>query len=390
MPHAFKVVEDPRLLRMAVSLSREPRPWVEWARIGEGFTTRLARELLSRCGPPGRVLDPFAGAGTTLIAADLCGWKGTGIELMPLGPAKFEWVRSWKDADIHDLVALAERMRERGWRCSDAHLVPYRAARALDPKDLEQAIALKMFIEQIASWPEKAFFQAAGLLALRDQTKEFRPLLRSSRGGGWKTRTIKRPRYDSLENAFGMRFFKMLLAFMEAVERDAMRELDGQEMVQGSAPAVLADLGGPSFDACITSPPYFNGFDYLEEYLIDHWFLGLDEGLLKVADELFPTRYVPETEMSEEEQFERYIEMQAEVMRGVARVLRPGAKVFYVIDDAIVRGEDVAVGDRLALVAEESGLRPVAEHRYSKDRSDVASALRLERERTAIYEWEKA
>ncbi|MCS3745803.1 site-specific DNA-methyltransferase (adenine-specific) [Xanthomonas arboricola] len=46
-----------------------------------GKPTGLMRQLVRICESGGRVLDPFAGSGTTVVAADLEGYKWTGIEM---------------------------------------------------------------------------------------------------------------------------------------------------------------------------------------------------------------------------------------------------------------------------------------------------------------------
>ncbi|WP_031421399.1 DNA-methyltransferase [Xanthomonas euvesicatoria] len=46
-----------------------------------GKPTELMRQLVRICEAGGRVLDPFAGSGTTLIAAQLEGYNWTGVEI---------------------------------------------------------------------------------------------------------------------------------------------------------------------------------------------------------------------------------------------------------------------------------------------------------------------
>ncbi|AUI89421.1 DNA-methyltransferase [Xanthomonas oryzae] len=46
-----------------------------------GKPTELMRQLVRICEAGGRILDPFAGSGTTLVAAELEGYGWTGVEL---------------------------------------------------------------------------------------------------------------------------------------------------------------------------------------------------------------------------------------------------------------------------------------------------------------------
>ena len=46
-----------------------------------GKPTPLMRQLVRICETGGRILDPFAGSGTTLVAAQQEGYNWTGIEM---------------------------------------------------------------------------------------------------------------------------------------------------------------------------------------------------------------------------------------------------------------------------------------------------------------------
>ena len=41
------------------------------------------RDVVKICIPDGRILDPFVGSGTTLVAAEAEGHDGVGIEVLP-------------------------------------------------------------------------------------------------------------------------------------------------------------------------------------------------------------------------------------------------------------------------------------------------------------------
>ena len=50
-----------------------------------GYPAELVQRCLKLVGlEEGNVLDPFLGAGTTLVAAAMCGWSGVGIEIDPI------------------------------------------------------------------------------------------------------------------------------------------------------------------------------------------------------------------------------------------------------------------------------------------------------------------
>src|SRR2546426_385073 len=57
-----------------------------WCKYKEGFSAALIRYILAKVGPSaGRILDPFAGSGTSLFCASDYGIDSVGVELLPVG-----------------------------------------------------------------------------------------------------------------------------------------------------------------------------------------------------------------------------------------------------------------------------------------------------------------
>jgi len=70
----------------------------------EGFSSKLVRYFLSEYSTkPGKVLDPFAGTGTTLFAAQQLGWESYGIELLPVGTYVIQSREAFNNVDINEL-----------------------------------------------------------------------------------------------------------------------------------------------------------------------------------------------------------------------------------------------------------------------------------------------
>ena len=81
-----RVRADPALTRRLVSFqANKSLPFYRLFKYKEGFSADLVRRFLQDAPPGGTVLDPFAGAGTTLFAAQAAGFHATGIEVLPVG-----------------------------------------------------------------------------------------------------------------------------------------------------------------------------------------------------------------------------------------------------------------------------------------------------------------
>lgn len=83
-----KISQNPHLSRTLVSFqANKDIPFYSWFKYKEGFSQRLVSYLLNQLWTkaPGVLLDPFAGAGTALFAANEQGWKTKGIEVLPVG-----------------------------------------------------------------------------------------------------------------------------------------------------------------------------------------------------------------------------------------------------------------------------------------------------------------
>ena len=75
------------LNRKVVSFqANKDEPIYRWFKYKEGFSAALVKYFLTEYGTKtGKLLDPFAGAGTTLFAGQELGWTSYGVELLPVG-----------------------------------------------------------------------------------------------------------------------------------------------------------------------------------------------------------------------------------------------------------------------------------------------------------------
>jgi Putative RNA methylase family UPF0020 len=229
------------------------------------FYPQLARALLNVCGvrEHAKVLDPFAGCGTTALEATLLGMKGVGVDSNPL-------------AVLVAQTKLAVLARE-----------PDELRRALAPlaklPPREQPLA---DLDYLRRWLPKANLKhlrrlLAGISALDDADARRLALVclssvlrEASYQDPAQLRILRRRPDAEIAPLLGM-FRAALADALSDVE--AVREVQevnwssfsraAHRVIHGDSRKLLASLrrhGKGSFDAVITSPPYTNALPYID------------------------------------------------------------------------------------------------------------------------------
>ncbi|MBI3940600.1 MAG: site-specific DNA-methyltransferase [Acidobacteria bacterium] len=259
-------------------------PYYRWLKYKEGFSVDFVRYILGRFKPEHaaiRVLDPFAGAGTTLTAAAGSGCQATGIELLPVGTAA---IRARLAADRVDIDGFEKWLvRLRRFQFEPLKTKPYRfphlriTERAFPPDTARAISAYQRFLGRIDDEEIRSLFWFACMGCLEDvsYTRKDGQYLR------WDSRSGK-----SMGSGFNkgpMPDFKQaILGRLEAMLHDIRHRNGGRlsrrvHIVEGSCLGELPRLKKQSFDLVITSPPYCNRYDYTRTYALELAFLGYDE-----------------------------------------------------------------------------------------------------------------
>lgn len=277
------------LNRQLVSFqANKDRPFYRWFRYKEGFSEPLVQYLLDILNlEVGRVLDPFAGIGTTVFAASARGLDATGIELLPVG---YEAMRVHQQVRYGEVFAVRSALdrwrREQPWRWipSAKPFVHLRITQQAFPEETQQA--LEKYLAALEQEPEPIarLLRFAVMCVLEDisYTRKDGQYLRWDYRSGRRqgSKPFHKGHIASFDEAITRKLDEIyadlqspgfLPGFFDAAQPGKI------EILCGSCLDLLPTLETASFDGLITSPPYVNRYDYTRTYALELALLGVNE-----------------------------------------------------------------------------------------------------------------
>lgn len=250
-----------------------------WFHFKEGFSRRLLPALLTELDVPNghvvRLLDPFAGVGTTLLSAQLArtkGWRldAVGVERNPFLRFAAEAKLDWHAYDPERVCLLMRSVLSGGADKYKGPLPEYstlRNPRVYHPLRLRCLLGYRDKIRRVATDSAEGKFLLVGFAGVLEG-------LSGVRKDGRALRFVSRKNDRTPREALHKRWNQMLqtLELMHARHR----AVNPARVVEGDARDLsAAGVGGSEeFDLIIYSPPYLNNIDYTEVYKIELWMLG--------------------------------------------------------------------------------------------------------------------
>lgn len=249
-------------------------PIHRWFRYSAGFSAKWVEAVL-KDKRSGNVFDPFAGSGTTLLAADAVGIPSVGTESHPfvkrVANAKLSW--NFETNILHraarELTDLAQTIPSAELRNPDSLI-----ARIFTAQSLEQLERLRLAHHQLAASGtydtlinELLWLAITGILRPCSfvGTAQWQYVLPS------KTKTGNRPPFTAFNTIIEQMF-----------EDQSSAQMDGwvkqSAVVSHDARAPFGFLGNRRFDTVITSPPYPNNYDYADATRLEMTFWKDIEG----------------------------------------------------------------------------------------------------------------
>ena len=292
------------------------------------FIPQLVEVLLERYVPPGgRVLDPFAGSGTTLVQALESDRDATGVDvaafnalLMRVKTTRYNLVALGRDVD--EAISRLEAVDAR----SAAGASPY-LRRWYAPRALAELLAFRSMVGEYEHRDVLRVVLARAARSARRTTHFDLDFPRDpQRGPYW---CHKHKRECTPVDRAGHFLRRYALDTVSRIQAFSRARAAGRSATILHGDARELELGGP-YDGIITSPPYPGLIDYHEQHRYAYELLGLDDlGALELG------------RRATKRAIEDYIEGVARVLERSAERLRTGALVIVVVNDRRGLYEDV-------------------------------------------------
>ncbi|WP_343423710.1 site-specific DNA-methyltransferase [Candidatus Amarolinea dominans] len=434
------------LTRALVSFqANKTRPVYRWYKYKEAFSAALVEYLFQKYGVmQGKILDPFAGSGTTLFAAS-SGLDSEGIELLPIGQQIIA-TKTLLEADFtpEDFETLRRWVTDRVWQANANHtpLPELRITKGAYPDSTKTAIEKYLAVSRCENPQVQTVLRFALLCILEaiSYTRKDGQYLRWDYRSGRKqgARPFDKGIILSFDQAIAEKINEMVEDLQPVTAQMSFfpttTAQGGIHLYDGSCLHVMPTLGRGVYDAIMTSPPYCNRYDYTRTYALELALLGTDEKQLShLRQEMLSctvenrakdllamnpgwTAAVAAADGTEllqailyylEDQKTRgllnnngiprmvrgYFYEMACIVAECSRVLKPGGALFMVNDNVRYAGASIAVDMILSAIAEKLGFRvqqilvlPNGKGNSSQQMGEHGR----EELRKCIYVWKKA
>jgi DNA modification methylase len=289
---ADKIETAYNLSRKIVSFqANKEEPIYRWFKYKEGFSNTLVKYFLSEYAPKGgKVLDPFAGAGTTLFAGQELGWESFGIELLPVGSFVMLTRQAINEIDVKELQSVSKKMWNEisNIKTFENFINHISITKDAFPVDTEEYLNKYLnYCSKINSKPIQTILKFAAFTVLEE--------ISFTRKDGQYLRWDYRCKRDLTGKPFNkgkiLNFEDAVKAKLNQIIQDlspnqtkslfdqfenSTQDKKAVNIIEGSCLEKLPKLESNFFDFIITSPPYCNRYDYTRTYALELVFLGYD------------------------------------------------------------------------------------------------------------------
>lgn len=317
--------------RLATFVPNKGLPVYDWFYYKEGFSRELVMQLLRMFRPESSewVLDPFCGAGTTLLACRESGVNSVGFDVLPVSVfASRVKTRDYDKGELRESLSGILKARYSRPRFVVKHPM---IRRAFPPRLLEQVVFFRNQISGLKDRAIREFF----MLCLMNVAVKSSYL--------WKDGAVLKIRKKPVPPVKDM---------LKRQARRMIRDVEDPENPSSKARA-LVDFGDSrsvrledgSVKAVITSPPYLNKIEYTRIYDVENelflshvmpeppvrTFIGLTLEKLEKSSAMLAKALDPETVNSLPQEACPYFTDMMQSIGELHRVCQSGARVGLVV-----------------------------------------------------------
>ncbi len=282
------------LSRKIVSFqANKDEPIYRWFKYKEGFSSTLVKYFLTEYSPkPGKLLDPFAGAGTTLFAGQELGWQSYGVELLPVGVFVMQTREALNDIDTEKLRTTIKNLWTELSKIEeyDSHIKHISITKDAFSDDTESLLnkflsyCLKIKDEKTQTVLRFAAFSVLEEISYtRKDGQYLRWDYRCKRELSGKP--FDKGKILTFEEALKNKLHQIVTDLYPNQPINLFEQFNNNgngvkqkpvNIIAGSCLEELPKLQDNFFDFIITSPPYCNRYDYTRTYALELVFLGQD------------------------------------------------------------------------------------------------------------------
>ena len=247
------------------------------------------------------MLDPFAGAGTTLFAASEMGCDSYGIELLPVGIFAMQTRQAVAEVDASKFRKVVKEIWQQIYDIQEVTNSIHHITKDAFPDETEEL--LNKYLTYCSTIEDKNIqtilrFAAFAILEEISYTRKDGQYLR------WDYRSKRdlsgkpfdKGRISKFEEAVNHKLYQIICdlnptrnndLFADFTEKSSNGKHGNVHIINGSCLEQLPKLEDEFFDFIITSPPYCNRYDYTRTYALELVFLGNDnEQVRKLRQEM--------------------------------------------------------------------------------------------------------
>ncbi|MDY7008934.1 MAG: DNA methyltransferase [Cyanobacteriota bacterium] len=247
-------------------------PIHRWFRYSAGFSANWVKQLIEIEKEKGRqkIIDPFVGSGTTLLAAELCNVKAIGIEAHPfvtrIAQTKLYWRENYQDFRSYAMEILANaKIIYQKENIKNFDDYPSLIHKCFPPPILSK---LDSLLKAWKNTKDNSYFSQLSWLALTAILRECSPVGTAQ----WQYVLPKKNKAKIVDP------YEAFLAKIYLMSSDMAK----QQQYQLNKKAILYcedarkcnSVNSKWADLVITSPPYANNYDYADATRLEMSFFG--------------------------------------------------------------------------------------------------------------------